>query len=111
MEDIMEEIIGDIRDEFDDEETAVRRIDETSYVADAKILLHDLCRAMHLPVDTFDAVRGESDSLAGLVLEIAGKFPGREEVVRAGDFGFTVLEIERNRIASVRISIIKNEQT
>ena len=111
MEDIMEEIIGDIRDEFDDEETAVRRIDETTYVADAKILLHDLCRAMHLPVDTFDAVRGESDSLAGLVLEIAGKFPGREEVVRAGDFGFTVLEIDRNRIASVRITITKNEQT
>jgi CBS domain containing-hemolysin-like protein len=111
MEDIMEEIIGDIRDEFDDEETAVRRIDETTYVADAKILLHDLCRAMHLPVYTFDAVRGESDSLAGLVLEIAGKFPGREEVVRAGDFGFTVLEIDRNRIASVRITISKNDQT
>lgn len=108
MEDILEEIIGDIRDEFDDEETAVRRLDENNYVADAKILLHDLCRAMNLPVDTFDSVRGESDSLAGLVLEIAGQFPGREEVVRMGDFGFTVLEIIKNRIASVQITINRN---
>jgi CBS domain containing-hemolysin-like protein len=110
MEDILEEIIGDIRDEFDDEETAVRQVDETTYIADAKIMLHDLCRALHLPVDTFDAVRGESDSLGGLVLELAGAFPGRDEVVRAGDFGFTVLEIIKNRIASVQITITKNEQ-
>ena len=75
MEDILEEIIGDIRDEFDEEETPVRQLDSNTYIADAKIMLQDLCRAMHLPVDTFDAVRGESDSLGGLVLEIAGAFP------------------------------------
>ena len=110
MEDILEEIIGDIRDEFDDEETAVRQLDAHTYIADAKIMLHDLCRAMNLPVDTFDAVRGESDSLGGLVLEIAGAFPGKDEVVRAGDFGFTVLEVIKNRIASVQITISKHEE-
>ncbi|HUQ96032.1 MAG TPA: transporter associated domain-containing protein, partial [Chitinophagaceae bacterium] len=109
MEDILEEIIGDIRDEFDDEETPVRQLSEGTYVADAKIMLHDLCRALNLPVDTFDAVRGESDSLGGLVLEIAGAFPGKDEMVHVGDFGFTVLEIIKNRIASVQITISKND--
>jgi CBS domain containing-hemolysin-like protein len=105
MEDILEEIIGDIKDEFDEEENAVRKIDEDNYIADAKIMLYDLCRTMRLPIDTFDAVKGESDSLAGLVLEIAGAFPSVNETVSSGDFDFTVLETERNRIKTVRIFI------
>jgi putative hemolysin len=105
MEDILEEIIGDIRDEFDEEETSIRKVDEHNYVADAKIMLYDLCRSMRLPIDTFDAVKGESDSLGGLVLEIAGAFPAINETVTSGDFDFTVLETERNRIKTIRISI------
>ncbi|MGN6399055.1 MAG: gliding motility-associated protein GldE [Flavisolibacter sp.] len=105
MEDILEEIIGDIRDEFDEEENAVRKIDDNTYIADAKIMLYDLCRAMSLQIDTFDAVKGESDSLAGLVLEIAGEFPSINETVTSGDFNFTVLEIEKNRIKTVKIFI------
>ncbi len=105
MEDILEEIIGDIRDEFDEEETAVKKIDESTYIADAKIMLYDLCRAMRLPIDTFDAVKGESDSLGGLVLEIAGEFPAVNRTVTSGDFKFTVLEIEKNRIKSVKVFI------
>ncbi|MFL5773343.1 MAG: gliding motility-associated protein GldE [Flavisolibacter sp.] len=105
MEDILEEIIGDIRDEFDEEENAVRKVDDQTYIADAKILLYDLCRSMRLPIDTFDSVKGESDSLAGLVLEIAGEFPAINESVESGDFEFTVLEVEKNRIKSVKIFI------
>lgn len=105
MEDILEEIIGDIRDEFDEEESSVKKLDDRTYTADAKIMLYDLCRAMRLPIDTFDAVKGESDSLGGLVLEIAGEFPSVNETVSTGDFGFTVLEIEKNRIKSVKITI------
>jgi gliding motility-associated protein GldE len=105
MEDILEEIIGDIRDEFDEEENAVRKLDEHTYIVDAKIMLYDLCRTMGLPIDTFDAVKGESDSLAGLVLEIAGEFPSINETVNSGDFDFTVLEIEKNRIKSVKIYV------
>ena len=111
MEDILEEIIGDIKDEFDEEETAVRKIDENTWVADAKVMLYDLCRTMRLPIDTFDAVKGESDSLGGLVLELAGEFPSVNETVNCGDFDFTVLEIERNRIRSVRIVVnLKNNE-
>lgn len=105
MEDILEEIIGDIRDEFDEEENTVRRIDDTTFIADAKIMLYDLCRAMGLHIDTFDSVKGESDSLAGLVLEIAGEFPNINDTVTSGDFDFTVLEIEKNRIKTVKIFI------
>jgi putative hemolysin len=68
-------------------------------------MLYDLCRAMGLHIDTFDAVKGESDSLAGLVLEIAGEFPPVNETVSSGDFDFTVLEIEKNRIKTVKIFI------
>jgi CBS domain containing-hemolysin-like protein len=60
---------------------------------------------MRLPIDTFDAVKGESDSLGGLVLELAGEFPSVNEVVNTGDFDFIVLEIEKNRIKTVKISI------
>jgi CBS domain containing-hemolysin-like protein len=105
MEDILEEIIGDIRDEFDEEENAVRKVDEHTYVVDAKVMLYDLCRAMRLPIDTFDEVKGESDSLAGLVLELAGEFPSVNDTVTSGDFAFTVLESERNRIKTVKINI------
>ncbi|HVG41850.1 MAG TPA: gliding motility-associated protein GldE, partial [Chitinophagaceae bacterium] len=105
MEDILEEIIGDIRDEFDEEETAVQKIDSHTYIADAKIMVHELCRVMRLPADTFDEVKGESDSLGGLVLEIAGEFPAVNETVKSGDFDFTVLETLKNRITSVKVTI------
>lgn len=105
MEDILEEIIGDIRDEFDEDETSVRKIDNDSYVVDAKIMLHDMCRAMNIGVDTFDEIRGESDSLGGLVLEIAGEFPQVNSVVSAGDFDFTVLDVHKNRINTVKVTI------
>lgn len=109
MEDILEEIIGDIRDEFDEEENAVKKVDDQTYIADAKIMLADLCRALRLPIDTFDNVKGESESLGGLVLEIAGEFPQVDQKVMSGDFELTVLEAEKNRIKSVKISINRKQ--
>jgi CBS domain containing-hemolysin-like protein len=104
-EDILEEIIGDIRDEFDEVENAVRTVDADNYVVDAKIMWHAMCLAIALPVDTFDAIRGESDSLGGLVLELAGEFPQINAVLQAGDFDFTVLESNKNRINTVKVTI------
>ena len=74
-------------------------------------MLYDLCRTLRLPIDTFDPVKGESDSLGGLVLELAGEFPAIDETIASGDFSFTVLEVEKNRIRTVKISInnYKNE--
>jgi gliding motility-associated protein GldE len=105
MEDILEEIIGDIRDEFDEEESNVRQVDDNTYIVDAKVMLHDMCRSMRLALDTFDNIRGESDSLAGLVLELAGAFPEPNETISAGDFHFTILDISKNRINTVKVTI------
>ncbi|MCU0333516.1 MAG: gliding motility-associated protein GldE [Chitinophagaceae bacterium] len=74
MEDILEEVIGDIKDEFDEEETSNKKLDDLTYLFEGKTMLNDVCRIMNLAPDTFDEVKGESDSLAGLLLEVAGRF-------------------------------------
>lgn len=105
LEDIMEEIIGDIRDEFDEEESPNRKIDDNNYIFEGRTMINDVCKIIGLPLDTFDEVKGESDSLAGLILEISGKIPAENEEVEVGDFKFTILEIERNRIQKVKLTI------
>ena len=105
LEDIMEEVIGDIRDEFDEEELGFKKLDENNYIFDGKIMINDVCKIMQLPENTFDKVRGHSDSLAGLVLEIAGFIPQVEQVIPCGDFNFTVLELVKNRLQKIKISI------
>jgi putative hemolysin len=105
LEDIMEEIIGDIRDEFDEEDQAFIRVDDYNYIFDGKTMIHDVCRIMELPMETFDEVRGDSESLAGLVLELAGEIPAVDEVVSSGDFEFAVMEVEKNRLLKIKVTI------
>lgn len=105
LEDVMEEIIGEIKDEFDDEVSGNKKIDDQNYIFEGKTMINDVCKAMGLPKDTFDLFRGESDSLAGLVLEIAGEFPQVNEEVISNDFTFIPLEINKNRIDRVKITI------
>lgn len=105
MEDIMEEIIGDIRDEFDDEESANKKLDDHNYVFEGRIMITDACKAMGLKTDTFDQVKGDSESIAGLVLELAGEIPKENQVITVGDFEFAVLEIDKNRIKKVKVTI------
>jgi CBS domain containing-hemolysin-like protein len=105
LEDVMEEIIGEIKDEFDDEESNNKKIDDYNYIFEGKTMVNDVCKALKLPADTFDAVRGESDSLAGLVLEIAGEFPQVNEEVKSGNYIFIPLEINKNRLDKIKISI------
>ena len=105
MEDVLEEIIGEIKDEFDEEEGNIRKLDENTYVFEGKTTLNDACKAMKLPPNTFDSVRGDSESMAGLVLELSGEFPSPNTVVTIGDFEFTVLEAYKNRIMEVKVAI------
>ncbi len=105
LEDVMEEITGEIKDEFDDEESHNKKIDDYNYIFEGKTMINDVCKAIGLPTDTFNTVRGESDSLAGLVLEIAGKFPQVNEEVTAGDFIFIPLDIHKNRLDKIKITI------
>jgi putative hemolysin len=105
LEDVMEEIIGEIKDEFDDEESVNKKIDEYNYIFEGKFMINDACKAMNLPTDTFDAIRGDSDSVAGLVLEIAGEFPLENSNLVSGDFTFIPMEINKNRIDKIKIII------
>lgn len=105
MEDVVEEIIGDIKDEFDEDESINKKIDESNYLFEGRTMVHDVCRIMNLPADTFDAVKGESESLAGLILELAERLPRVNDVLETGDFQFTVLEVSRNRIEKVKVTI------
>ena len=108
LEDIMEEIIGDIQDEFDDEQSVNKKLDDFNYIFEGKTMINDVCKALRIPVTTFNKIRGDSDSLAGLVLEIAGEFPQINEAIVAGDFTFIPLEINRNRIEKVKITLKTN---
>ena len=105
MEDIIEEVIGEIRDEFDEEESRNKKIDDHNYIFEGKTMIHDVCKAMHLPMDTFDKVKGVSESVGGLVLELAGEFPVINDVVTTGNFNFTVLEVNNNRVQLVKITV------
>jgi gliding motility-associated protein GldE len=105
LEDIVEEIIGDIKDEFDEEETAETQMDESNFVFDGKIMINDVCKKMKLSTNTFDKVKGESDSLGGLVLELAEEIPQVNQIIPCGDFEFTVLEVEKNRVKKVKVEI------
>ncbi|MGC8750098.1 gliding motility-associated protein GldE [Hydrotalea sp.] len=107
LEDILEEIIGDIKDEFDEEEYGYKKLDENNYIFEGKIMINDVCKIMQLPVDTFDTLKGESDSLAGLILEIAGDIPKKGQVVSIPGFDFMILEVEKTRINKIKVTITK----
>jgi putative hemolysin len=105
LEDILEEVIGEIKDEFDEEDTSYKKLDDHNYIFEGKIMINDVCKIMNIDANTFDEQRGESDSLAGLVLEIAGEIPEVDQVVPTEEFDFTVLEVAKNRIMKVKLTI------
>ena len=105
LEDILEEITGDIKDEFDEDESGLRKQEDGSYVLEGRMMIHDACEGLRLPVDTFDAVRGTSDSIAGLILERAGEIPKPGYTLAIGDYVFTILELDRNRIHKIKLEI------
>ncbi|HJS56301.1 MAG TPA: gliding motility-associated protein GldE [Chitinophagaceae bacterium] len=105
MEDILEEIIGEIKDEFDEEEGNIRKLDEHTFVFEGKTTVNDACKAMKIPQDTFDKIKGDSESMAGLVLELSGEFPATNTIVTTGDFEFTVMEAYKNRIMEIKVTI------
>lgn len=105
LEDIMEEIIGDIKDEFDEDDLHFKKIDENNFIFEGKTLINDVCRMTGVSTDTFDGVRGESDSLAGLILELSGKFPSVNETISYQNYDFTVLNLDKMRIQRVKLTI------
>ena len=105
LEDILEEIVGEIKDEFDEEESTIKKIDEYHYVIEGKTAITDLCNFIDIPSTSFDTVKGESDTMAGLFLELAGEFPIVQQVIKFQQYSFTVLEIQKNRIHKIQMII------
>lgn len=105
MEDIIEEIVGEINDEYDEEEMPYVKVSANSFVFEAKVLLSDFYKIMKLDDETFDDVAGEADTLAGLLLEIKGEFPKLHEVITYRNFRFEIVEMDERRIVKVQVTV------
>lgn len=109
LEDIIEEIVGDIDDEYDETDVSYRKIDADTYIFEAKIALPDFCRALDIDEDTLGDT-GDVETLAGLLLEIKGDFPVAKEVFRRGPLSMQVVQMERHRILKVKVTIDRGRQ-
>ena len=105
LEDVIEEIVGDISDEFDEEDLSYSKIDENNYVFDGKINLKDFCKVLTLDEVRFEKDKGESETLAGLLLELSGRFPRKFEKINYQHLIFTIEAIDRKRIKQIKVSI------
>ncbi|MBQ2400331.1 MAG: gliding motility-associated protein GldE, partial [Muribaculaceae bacterium] len=110
LEDILEEIVGDIDDEYDEEDKLYQQLSEDTYVFEAKISLSDFCRVTGVEEEEFGEI-GEVETLAGLILSLKGDFPTKNESVVGGRCRFLVLEIRRHRIISVRVKVMSEIQS
>lgn len=110
LEDIIEEIVGEINDEFDGEEIAYSKLDDQTFLFEGKTTLNDVCKILDEDAEIFDEVKGESESLGGLILELSSKMPRIGEKVTFDKFVFTVVAVDQKRIKRVRVFITKPRQ-
>ena len=113
MEDVLEEIVGEINDEFDKESGSFRykKIDNNIYIFDAQIMLNDLCKILGVEDGFFDEHRGESDSLGGLILELAGKIPKTGEKIILQPFTFEILNADQRKINRVKVTMDESKES
>ena len=105
MEDILEEIVGEINDEYDEEEHQYTKLNYNTYVFEGKTLLSDFCKIINVDDDEFADVEGDADSIAGLLLELKGDFPSIHEKIDYKQYTFEVVGIEERRISRVKVVI------
>jgi CBS domain containing-hemolysin-like protein len=106
LEDIIEEIVGDISDEFDDEDLVFSKLDDHNYVFDGKTTLKDFYKVARIEEEAeFEAKKGESETIAGFVLEIAGSFPKRGEKVHFNEYTFLVESMDRKRLKQIKVTL------
>lgn len=106
LEDVLEEIVGDIADEFDEDESFYTRLSDRKFLFDGKTLLDQFCEAVGCEQDVFDEVRGEADTLAGLILEIKGDIPELHEKIEFENFRFTIESVTNRRIRQIRTELL-----
>lgn len=110
LEDVIEEIVGDIDDEYDETDRLYRRIGPNQYIFEAKIAIPDFCRIIDIEEEDLGDL-GDAETLAGLLLEIKGDFPAVKETLERGGIKFEVLQMERHRIIQVRVDVGSDAQT
>jgi putative hemolysin len=106
MEDILEEIFGEINDEFDEESTVDSRIDDNTFVFEAKTLINDMCKVMEIETDTFDEIRNEADTVGGMLLEVSGDLPDQGQEIIISGYTFVIEAVDKRRIK--RIKVLRN---
>ena len=104
MEDIIEEIVGEINDEFDEVEADYKKIADNIYVFEAKTSLNDFCRVFEIETSYFEKAKGESETLAGLIIELFGRIPSAGEEIEFDDYTFKVQSVDTRRIKKVRVT-------
>lgn len=105
MEDILEEVFGEINDEFDEDEIYYSKLDENTFVFEAKMLINDACKYMELELDIFDDVRNEADTLAGLILELNGDMPKQNQEIKYHPLTFKIEAVDKRRIKRIKVII------
>lgn len=109
LEDVIEEIVGEINDEFDDDDLIYSKLDDNNYVFEGKAPLNDVYRVLDIDGDPFENAKGESDSLAGLLLELEGRIPKKGETIRFEKLTFTVESADNRKVKRVKITIDRDE--
>jgi putative hemolysin len=109
MEDILEEIVGEISDEFDDEDLVYSKIDNHNYVFEGKILLRDMYRVLNIEGEEFEKSKGEADTLAGFILEQSGKIPQKGQVISVDEYQLTVEGVDKRRITRIKVTLTNHE--
>lgn len=110
LEDIIEEIVGEINDEFDDEEVVYSRIDENTYLFDGKTTLINLCRILQINYEQIEPWVGDADTIAGMILQINQKLPLRGQTIESGGLRFVVESVDKRRIKSIRVIKTMNSE-
>ena len=105
LEDILEEIVGEINDEYDEEEKTYSKLNYNTYVFEGKTLLSDFCKILNVDGEEFSEVEGDADTLAGLLLELKGDFPTLRERIDYKDYTFEIMEVEERRISKVKVIV------
>ncbi|WP_417352535.1 gliding motility-associated protein GldE [Flavobacterium alkalisoli] len=106
LEDILEEIVGDISDEFDDEDIIYSKIDDKNYLFDGKISLKDFYRVTDVEEEEFEEAKGEAETLGGFILEISGNFPKKGQKITFNDNIFTVESVDKRRIKQIKVTLL-----
>ena len=109
LEDVLEEIVGEITDEFDEEEKFYTKISENKYLFDGKTLLNDFYKVIGIEEGIFDDVKGEADTLAGLILELKGEIPAKNDTITCKNYVFSIEAVDNRRIKQIKVEIKNTE--